>query len=124
MEAAGCGLTDTDIKKQELNDLCSVWMHNLNHASFIPGAEIVHLKLTFDLVTGRLMGAQAVGKAGAVKAVEIISRLIGTSSCVYDLVEREQAYAPPVSSARDVVTGMAGSVAENVIDGLEKIAVI
>ncbi len=121
MEAAGCGLTDTDIKKQELNDLCSVWLHNLNHASFIPGAEIVHLKLTFDMVTGRLMGAQAVGKAGAVKAVEIISTLIGTSSCVYDLVEREQAYAPPVSSARDV-TGMAGSVAENVIDGLEKIA--
>ena len=41
-----------------------IYTHSLNHAGYYPGAERISLKLLFEPKTGRLLGAQAVGKVG------------------------------------------------------------
>lgn len=92
-----------------------VYTHPLSHAGYYPGAEQMNLKLIFDKETGRIFGAQGVGKSGVDKRIDVIATAIRGALTVYDLQELELAYAPPFSSAKDPVN-MLGYVAANVID--------
>lgn len=94
-----------------------VYTHPLSHAGYYPGAEQMDLKLIFDKETGRIFGAQGVGKAGVDKRIDVLATAIRGGLTVYDLQELELAYAPPFSSAKDPVN-MLGYVAANVIDGM------
>lgn len=94
-----------------------VYTHPLSHAGYYPGAEQMDLKLIFDKETGRIFGAQGVGKSGVDKRIDVIATAIRGGLTVYDLQELELAYAPPFSSAKDPVN-MLGYVAANVIDGM------
>jgi NADPH-dependent 2,4-dienoyl-CoA reductase/sulfur reductase-like enzyme len=38
-----------------------IYVHPGNHASYFPGAQKIHLKLSYDPLNGRILGAQAVG---------------------------------------------------------------
>lgn len=93
-----------------------VHIHPMSHAGYYPGAEQIALKLVFDKETGKIYGAQAVGKDGADKRIDVIATAIKGGLTVYDLQELELAYAPPFSSAKDPVN-MAGYVASNIVDG-------
>ncbi len=44
-----------------------VFVHTASHASYYPGAETVSFKLLFNPETGRILGAQAVGKDGVIR---------------------------------------------------------
>lgn len=92
-----------------------------SHASYYPGAQQLTLQLAFAPNDGKLLGAQVIGEDGVDKRIDVISALIQKGGTVYDLVEFEQAYAPPYSSAKDPVN-MAGFVAENLLTGLFKVA--
>jgi CoA-disulfide reductase len=93
-----------------------VHIHPLSHAGYYPGAEQISLKVIFDKETGKIYGAQAVGKDGVDKRIDVIATAIKGGLSVYDLQELELAYAPPFSSAKDPVN-MAGYVASNIVDG-------
>ncbi len=94
----------------------AVHIHPLSHAGYYPGAEQISLKVIFDIETGKIFGAQAVGKDGVDKRIDVIATAIKGGLSVYDLQELELAYAPPFSSAKDPVN-MAGYVASNIVDG-------
>ena len=76
------------------------------HATYYPGAEPIALKLLFD-GSGRVLGAQAFGREGVDKHIDVIAAMIRMNGTVDDLAELELAYAPPYSSAKDPVN-MAG----------------
>ncbi|WP_071459117.1 CoA-disulfide reductase [Bacillus massilinigeriensis] len=95
----------------------AVHIHPLSHAGYYPGAEPISLKLIFDKETGKIFGAQAVGKDGVDKRIDVIATAIRGGLSVHDLQELELAYAPPFSSAKDPVN-MAGYVAANIVDGM------
>jgi rhodanese-related sulfurtransferase len=67
-------------------------------------------------VPGRLLGAQAVGKTGVAKRIDVLAMAIQKGATVYDLEEAELCYAPQYGSAKDPVN-MAGFVAGNVLRG-------
>ncbi len=94
----------------------SVTIHPMSHASYYPGAVQMTLKITFDATSGRLYGAQAVGAKGVDKRIDSIAQVIKLGGTIYDLMQTEQAYAPPYSSAKDPVA-QAAYVAENIIAG-------
>ncbi|BAD76376.1 MULTISPECIES: CoA-disulfide reductase [Geobacillus] len=94
-----------------------VHIHPLSHAGYYPNAEVMTFKLVFDRETGRIYGAQAVGKEGVDKRIDVIATAIKGGLTVRDLPDLELAYAPPFSSAKDPVN-MAGYVASNIMDGL------
>ena len=95
-----------------------VYVHAASHAGYYPGAHPVTLKLLFNPDTGAILGAQAVGKEGIDKRIDVISVAQRAGLSVFDLQDLELCYAPPFGSARDVVN-QAGLVASNVMKGDE-----
>jgi NADPH-dependent 2,4-dienoyl-CoA reductase/sulfur reductase-like enzyme/rhodanese-related sulfurtransferase len=92
-----------------------VHLHPGNHAGYYPGAKPVHLMLLFT-PEGRVLGAQAVGREGVDKRIDVIATALRAEMTVDDLAELELAYAPPFGSAKDPVN-MAGFMAQNILDG-------
>lgn len=94
-------------------------VHAGSHAGYYPGSVPMTIKINFSPEDGRLLGAQVVGFEGADKRLEMMAAVLKAGGTVYDLMELEQAYAPPFSSAKDPVN-MAGFVADNIISGKVK----
>lgn len=92
------------------------YTHSLDHAGYYPGAEMITTKLLFAPDSGRLLGAQAVGKTGVDKRIDVIAMAIEKQATVFDLEEAELSYAPQYGSAKDPVN-MAGFVAGNILRG-------
>ncbi len=92
-----------------------VYLHPNDHAGYYPGAAAIHLKLLFA-PDGRVLGAQAVGKEGVDKRIDVIATAIRAGMTVDDLAELELAYAPPFGSAKDAVN-MAGFMGQNLLRG-------
>lgn len=82
----------------------------------MPDSHYLALKLLFEVPTGRLLGAQAIGLGEADKRVDVIAALIGMGGTLDDLLDFEHCYAPLFSTAKDVVH-MAAMVATNVCSG-------
>jgi rhodanese-related sulfurtransferase len=74
------------------------------------------LKLVFDPETGKVLGAQAVGGAGADKRIDVLAVAIQVGMTVFDLEEMELAYSPQYGSAKDPIN-MAGFVAGGLLRG-------
>lgn len=94
----------------------AIHIHPASHAGYYPGAYPIALKLLFNPDNGQIYGAQAVGKDGVDKRMDIIATAIKGNLDVHDLTEIELSYAPPYSSAKDPVN-YAGYVASNIMDG-------
>jgi NADPH-dependent 2,4-dienoyl-CoA reductase/sulfur reductase-like enzyme/rhodanese-related sulfurtransferase len=92
------------------------YTHSAHHAGYYPGAERISIKLLFAPEGGRLLGAQAVGKAGVDKRIDVLAMAIQKGATVFDLEEAELCYAPQYGSAKDPVN-MAGFVAGNILRG-------
>jgi NADPH-dependent 2,4-dienoyl-CoA reductase/sulfur reductase-like enzyme/rhodanese-related sulfurtransferase len=94
----------------------AVHLHPNSHAGYYPGAEPIALKILFAPNTGKLLGAQAVGRDGVDKRIDVLATALKAGMTVHDLAELELAYAPPFGSAKDPVN-LAGMAAQNVLAG-------
>jgi NADPH-dependent 2,4-dienoyl-CoA reductase/sulfur reductase-like enzyme/rhodanese-related sulfurtransferase len=118
--AAATGLNEKSLKAQNI-DYVSAYTHSGSHAGYYPGSETMAVKLLFSPGTGRLLGAQAAGKVGVDKRIDVFATAIYAGLTVFDLEELDLCYAPPYGSAKDPVN-MAGYVGANLIKkDLEKI---
>ncbi|MBZ6527253.1 FAD-dependent oxidoreductase [Aerococcaceae bacterium DSM 111021] len=117
--AASTGLNERQLSANQLK-YESIHIQSKNHAGYYPGAETLVLKLIFNPEDGTIYGAQAIGKEGVDKRIDVIATAIKGHLTVDDLPELELAYAPPFGSAKDPVN-MAGYAAMNVIEGLTDI---
>ncbi|KAH6887617.1 FAD-dependent pyridine nucleotide-disulfide oxidoreductase [Thelonectria olida] len=93
-----------------------VTVHPPDHAGYYPGSQAMTVKLGFEKETGRILGAQLVGKMGVDKRLDVFATAMQAGMTVLDLEHLELGYAPPYSSAKDPVN-MAGFVASNVLRG-------
>lgn len=82
----------------------------------MPGVEPLHFKLLFEIPTGRVLGAQAIGKGNVDKRMDVIATAIKLGATIDDLRDLELCYAPPFGTAKDVVN-FAGYVATNLLHG-------
>ena len=94
----------------------AIHSHPMSHAGYYPGAQPMSLKLLFDPDDGTILGAQAVGRKGVDKRIDVIATAITGGITADELADLELAYAPPFSSAKDPVN-MLGYMAENVRTG-------
>jgi NADPH-dependent 2,4-dienoyl-CoA reductase/sulfur reductase-like enzyme/rhodanese-related sulfurtransferase len=95
----------------------TITVNGPSHASYFPGAETITLKLLWSPGSGRILGAQAIGRDGVDKRLDVIATAIRGRMGVDDLAHLELAYAPPFGSAKDVIN-VAGFAAGNLRDGL------
>jgi NADPH-dependent 2,4-dienoyl-CoA reductase/sulfur reductase-like enzyme/rhodanese-related sulfurtransferase len=113
MTAASTGASEKLLKRNNIPYMVS-YTHSGSHASYYPGAELIAIKLVFSPGSGKVLGAQIIGKEGVDKRIDILATAIRGSMTVYDLEELELAYAPPYSSAKDPIN-IAGFVASNTL---------
>lgn len=115
---ASTGLTEQQLKSEEKNYQV-VHIQGKNHAGYYPNASMILLKLLFNPTSGEIYGAQAVGKEGVDKRIDILATAIKGNLTVEELPELEFTYAPPFGSAKDPVN-MAGYAALNSMEGISE----
>ncbi|MEA5154973.1 FAD-dependent oxidoreductase [Raineyella sp.] len=94
----------------------AIHAHPGSHAGYYPGAETLHLKLLVDADTDEILGAQAIGKDGADKRIDVIATAMRGGLKGADLADLELAYAPQFGSAKDPIN-MLGFIDDNVVNG-------
>lgn len=116
MTAASTGLSERILR---MNGLPYQVIHvsGKDHAGYYPSATDVTLKLLFEPTSGKIYGAQGVGKKGVDKRIDILATAIKGNLTIFDLPELEFTYAPPFGSAKDPVN-MLGYAALNLVEGL------
>ncbi len=112
MTAALTGLTEGLAKRLGI-EFSVIHLHPGSHAGYYPGAERVSLKVIFEPQSGKILGAQGVGRDGVDKRIDVIATAIYAGLTVDDLMNLELAYAPAYGSAKDAAN-QAGYVGNNV----------
>ncbi len=76
-----------------------------DHKAYYPGATPLHFRVTGDLATGRLLGAQLIGAWGAEvsKRIDVFATALFHRMTVDQLSDIDLSYTPPVSSPWDPV---------------------
>ncbi len=115
LAVASTGKNEKQLKRDGV-EYEKVYVHTASHASYYPGAEIVSFKMLFDPKNGKIFGAQAVGKDGVDKRIDVMAVAQRAGMTVEQLQHLELTYAPPYGSAKDVIN-QAAFVASNLIKG-------
>ncbi|MBV7297342.1 FAD-dependent oxidoreductase [Enterovibrio paralichthyis] len=115
LAVASTGKNEKQLKREDIS-YDKVYVHTASHASYYPGAEVVSLKLMYAPDSGKILGAQAVGKDGVDKRIDILAVAQRAGMTVEQLQHVELTYAPPYGSAKDVIN-QAAFVATNIMKG-------
>ena len=118
MTAATTGINETNARKAGL-DVGTVILSPMSHAGYYPGGKVMTIKVVFEKVTYRLLGAQIVGYEGVDKRIDVLATAIHAGMKATELKDLDLAYAPPYSSAKDPVN-MAGFMIDNISKGILK----
>lgn len=110
------GYSEARLKAESIS-YQTVTVNGPSHASYFPGAETITLKLLWLPDDGRVLGAQASGKDGVDKRLDVIATALRGRLTIDDLAHLELSYAPPFGNAKDVIN-VAGFAAGNIRDGL------
>ena len=115
LTAATTGANEKTLKRVGM-EYEAIHLHPASHAGYYPGASPISMKVLFNPKTGKFLGAQAVGKDGVDKRMDVFATALAAGMTMDDLAELELCYAPPFGSAKDPVN-MAGMIAQNIMAG-------
>ncbi len=115
--AASTGLTEGFIEATKMKiHYDSVKIIPGDKVGLMPNNKSMFFKLLYEIPTGKIIGAQAVGKGNVDKRIDVIATVIKFGGTINDLKDLELCYAPPFGTAKDVVN-FAGYVATNLMKG-------
>lgn len=113
---ASTGLTESLIKARKMSlNYETIEIIPSDKVGLMPNANPIYFKLIFEVPTGRVLGAQAIGKGNVDKRIDVIASIIKFGGTIEDLKDLELCYAPPFGTAKDVVN-FGGYVASNVLE--------
>ncbi|MEN6492497.1 MAG: FAD-dependent oxidoreductase [Rectinema sp.] len=112
------GLSEKAAKAANI-DGRAVTIHKAHHATYYPGSEDLSLKIIYQKSDGKVLGAQAFGKEGVEKRIDVLAVAVHAGLSLEDIAELDLAYAPPYSSANDPMQ-MASFAALNDMHGFSK----
>ena len=114
--AACTGLNEKDCKKNGIQ-YDYVYVIPGDKVGLMPASNPLFFKLIFEKPSGRILGAQAVGKGNVDKRVDVIASFIMLNGTLEDLKELELCYSPMFGTAKDVVNH-AALVGMNILNGV------
>lgn len=107
LEVAQTGLSAGAAEREGYSfDSVRITARTRSHA--YPGSERLTVKLVFERGSGRVIGAQMVGREGAAKRIDTVAAAIHAGMNVQDLAEIDMSYAPPFSPVWDPILVAAG----------------
>jgi len=93
-----------------------VTVHVPEHAGYYPASHQMTLRLAFQADSGRVLGAQIIGRSGVERRIDVLSTVLQSDMTVFDLEALQLSYAPEYGSAKDPVN-IVGMVAGNLLRG-------
>ncbi|MFX4292568.1 FAD-dependent oxidoreductase [Streptomyces bohaiensis] len=102
LEIARSGLLEAEATEAGLQYV-TVTVEATSRAGYYPGAQPMHVKMLAERRTGRLLGAQIVGREVAAKRVDVVAAALTAGMTVTDVVMLDLGYAPPFSPTYDPV---------------------
>jgi len=102
LEMAATGIDEREANQAGFHPVSTiVWGNAI--AGAMPGNSPVGIKLIADRSTGKLLGAQAIGEAGAVSRVNTLSCALWAGLGLEEVAYLDLAYAPPFSPSWDPI---------------------
>jgi NADPH-dependent 2,4-dienoyl-CoA reductase/sulfur reductase-like enzyme len=100
LEISRTGLREAQARELGL-DVVTATIEAGTRAHYFPGGGTVHVKVIAEKGSGRLLGAQIVGAAGAGKRIDAAATAIWNEMTVEEVTGLDLAYAPPFSPVWD-----------------------
>ena len=103
-------------------DALSVFVAQFDRAHFYPEKDLIYLELVVEKGTGRVLGIQGLGSMSdsMFARVNAVSAILKYRPATTDISNMELLYAPPFSSAMDILNAL-GNTAENTLAGKNRV---
>ncbi|WP_062321321.1 FAD-dependent oxidoreductase [Halolactibacillus sp. JCM 19043] len=115
MNAANTGLNEKQCQARGI-DYDYSYVIPKDKVGLMPDSENLFFKLIFQVPSGKILGAQAVGRGNVDKRIDVIATAIMLNGNLEHLKELELTYSPHFSTAKDVVNH-AALAALNILNG-------
>ena len=115
-EVARTGLSEREAAAAGFQHVTAV-VEGTTRAGYFPGAQPIRIKMVAERRTGRLLGAQIIGREGAAKRIDVLALALWREMTVEELLGVDLSYAPPFSPVWDPVLIAARKAFEAVEDG-------
>ncbi len=102
LETARAGLSEEMAVLKKI-DVVSAHIRSRTHAAYYPGSERIHVKITADRKTKKIIGAQITGGRGSGKRIDILSLALYNEMEIEKMKDMDMAYAPPFAPVWDPV---------------------
>jgi NADPH-dependent 2,4-dienoyl-CoA reductase/sulfur reductase-like enzyme len=117
VEVARTGLSEAELEQLGL-EWEQVVSESTTRAGYFPDAGPIRTKVLAERRSGRLLGAQIVGKEGAAKRIDVFATAIWNGMPVDEMVNLDLSYAPPFSPVWDPVLIAVRQLSEQVEKGV------
>ena len=101
-EVARTGLNEREAAAAGFQHVTAV-VEGTTRAGYFPGAQPIRIKMVAERRTGRLLGAQIIGREGAAKRIDVLALALWQEMTVEELLGVDLSYAPPFSPVWDPV---------------------
>ena len=102
LEAARTGLSSAEAETAGYS-FVTASVDSTTKAGYFPGAQPIRLKMIAERRSGRLLGAQVVGREEAAKRIDALAICIWNEMTVDEVLSLDLSYAPPFSPVWDPV---------------------
>ncbi|MCX7698489.1 MAG: FAD-dependent oxidoreductase, partial [Candidatus Goldbacteria bacterium] len=94
LEVSRAGIWDEEAQKKNI-EYKSKLIKSITRASYYPRSGEIFIKLTADLKTHKLLGAQIIGEEGVAKRMDIISTALYNEMTIDEMRHLDFCYSPP-----------------------------
>lgn len=101
-EVARTGLTEVDAATAGFRFVTAT-VDSTTRARYFPGTSPIRIKVLAEQRSGRLLGAQIIGKEGAAKRIDVLATALWKEMTVDELLNIDLSYAPPFAPVWDPV---------------------
>jgi NADPH-dependent 2,4-dienoyl-CoA reductase/sulfur reductase-like enzyme len=115
LEVGRTGLKESDAAAAGFEPL-SVVVDSTTRAGCYPGGNPIKTKLVVEKRSGRLLGAQIIGREGAAKRIDVLAAVLWSELAVDEILNLDVSYAPPYAPVWDPVLIAARKAWERVED--------
>jgi NADPH-dependent 2,4-dienoyl-CoA reductase/sulfur reductase-like enzyme len=113
VEVARTGLTEQEAGEAGL-DVFPTEIDATSRASYYPDTQPIKVRIVTERESGRLVGAQIIGREGAAKRIDVFAVCIWNGMTVEEMISLDLGYAPPFSPLWDPVLVAARAAAAGV----------
>lgn len=102
LEVARTGISEKQAKSEGFDYISTVIEHG-SRAHYYPGGSKIRVKLIADKKTGRLLGAEMVGRDGVAKRIDVFATALHARLTVDEIGHLDLSYAPPFAPVWDPI---------------------